>query len=77
MDANYVIEIGMGLFALWGGSLEYRMRYMKKDTAELIDLKTESTKAVQERISKDVERLELKIDDLIKMLLKFNPGESK
>ena len=70
MNISYLIEIGMGFLALWGGSLEYRFRHMRKETSELIDLKTESTKVIQERISRDVERLELKIDKLIALLLK-------
>jgi hypothetical protein len=75
MDINIIIECLMGVFAIWAGSVEYRLRTMKKETLDLIDLKTESTKVVQQRIAKDVERLELKIDKLIDLLLKIKPNK--
>lgn len=76
---NLVDLVTAGIASLWLGSMEYRMRKVREDTAnkidrqevsELIDLKNEASQVRHKELKEDVTEIKVKLDKLHDLLLK-------
>lgn len=77
MDPISIIGIIVTIALAYAGSIEIRMRKLnekpsRREVAELIDLKQEAVKAIQEEIKEDTAEIKKKLDRLEDYLLNNN-----
>ena len=79
---DIIIQVALGVIALWLGSIEYRWRTMsnriytmpdKQEVRELIDLKQEVVKAMQIEVKEDISELKQKLDTIEGLLRRQLP----
>lgn len=63
------INIAVAVAMAWIGSMEWRLRHVRSEGEKLIDLKQEGIRVTQKEFSRDINRLEKKMDEIIKLLL--------